>query len=108
MTANSADPAEGHVHAETARAEQAEAEVLRLSGLLGRRDAELERLRGKASATGEYYARAKRAEAAVQRVREVRDRWLRNCLEPQTRSLLDDLSAALDGTTPTTTYTTED
>lgn len=43
----------------------AEAEARRLAGLLGERDGELERLRGRAEAAGEYYRRAVEAEKRV-------------------------------------------
>jgi hypothetical protein len=45
------------------RAEYTEAEVMRLYGLLGESDAELERLREQTAAVGEYYRRAELAEA---------------------------------------------
>lgn len=45
--------------------------------------------------------RRERAEAAIERVRALRDAWLRMTLEPgQVRRLLDELTAALDQPAP--------
>lgn len=48
-----------------AERDEAQAESVRLAGLLGERDAELEPLRGRASAAGEYYRKLQAARAEL-------------------------------------------
>lgn len=47
---------------------EAQAETVRLAGLLGGRDAELERLRGQAAAAGEYYRTTQLQEKEIERL----------------------------------------
>lgn len=90
-------------HVRDRELEQLHAEMRRLSGLLGERDAELERLRGQHAAAGDYYQRAKRARAALAALRSrlegERDKTRHNAeraRHDEPRIANDGMSAGLD------------
>lgn len=69
-----------------AERDEVQAETVRLAGLLGERDAEVERLSGRASAAGEYFRRAETAEAEVKRLTRQRSFLVKQIQKKDARS----------------------